>query len=1058
MRHNLRFGIHTHLIFSVAYLLFLVTTADAASGKITGRVTDRETKEGIPGANVVITGIIQNDGTEVPPDRPMGAAVDMEGYFFILNVPPGTYAIRAGILGYTSTVQKPVRVDIDRTITVNFSLSASEIQVDQVVVTAEHEIIKQDVSTTQEVILTARLEAMPVIRMDEFVGTLKGVQLISSSEGNGLSIRGGSIRETDVRMDGISLQDPRTENSYLGLNSTAIEEIQVLSGGFEAKYGGIRSGLLNVVTKEGSRDRYTVSLKTDILPKGQKRFFGINPWSDESPIYKVFAGKYAMNGIKTHEDSMSVPPEFWSFKGWKTTRSTAPGFNFLDSTQKLDLWKQQHPQYAFNDKPSIYIEGSITGPVPGSWIPIFGEFADRTTFLLGFKYEDTQLAFPLGPRNNYLDWNGQLKLTTALSSSMRLSLNGMFAKIQTVSGGQATSYGGALVDQSSSFGFLNGTPSSVQRQAQLLAGTTGMYEMFNKSRLQFYDQRYSVGGAKFTHTVSQSSFYTIDFQMGYTDQNLAPFALDTSRADAWITYKTKYASTPTVRFLRTPANGSPNGSTNPGYDPLGIFYMYGGPQRADSSHTLVAQLKGDLTMQMGRHHQVETGFSVRYQDLFVYTGTWFQAQVAFTPDLWQYYKDTPIDAGAYVQDKLEFEGMILNAGLRMDYFNPKKQGYAVGFPSDPDYKNLYDKVYLNMPGAWGSYDRWLAFRDLLSNPPGWARTENRVQVYLSPRMGVSFPITELSKMYFNYGHFYQRPPTSFLYNQEIYIGSVGLPTPDLTMAKTISYEFGYEQIFLTDFLINVTAYYKDNSNEPLSRTFINYYGDNNVTRYYPDSYSDIRGVEVRLERSAGRFFTFSAMYDYSLYSSGMTGLSSVYEDRLAARTEEESRSASLYSPDPRPRANVNVNLHTPSDFGPDLFGTNLLGGIFVNTFFEWRDGGRYLWNPEVNDVKDRIYVDALNYWNIDLRASKSFNFDFGNIEFVLTVKNLTNNKWLVISNMTRTQLDEYKASLDLPFEGKGGTDKWGQWKSDDNHIKTGMWEAPVFLNPRQILFGARINF
>ncbi len=1035
----------------------LSNIADAANGKIAGRVLDRETKEPLPGVNIVVTHSIASDGSESPLGRPLGNSTDVDGYYFILNVPPGTYVLAARLIGFTPTTQTMVKVDLDRTITVDFKLSSTSIQVDQVIVTAKREAIKQDVSATQEVIVSTRMEEMPVIRMDEFIGKVKGVELVSGAEGNGFSVRGGAIRETDVRMDGISLQDPRSENSYLALNSTAIEEIQVITGGFEAKYGGIRSGLLNVVTKEGQHDRYKVSLKADIAPSGQNRFFGTNPWSDESWVYKVYAGQYAMNGIQTHEDSMAVPSDFWSWLGWKKASSSITGFSRLDTLQKLDLWKHQHPQYSFNNKPNVYLEGTLTGPFPGSGIPLLGEFADRTTFLLGGKYENSQLAFPLGPRNNYLDWNTQLKLTTQISDNMRISLNGLYAKIQSVSSGQTVSYGGALVDASSSYGFLNNTPSSVQRQAALLAGTTGLQQMFNKSRLQNYDQQYFVGGAKLTHTFSNTGFYTLDFQTGYTSQQLAPFVLDTSRADAWITYYLPNGFP--VRALRTPENGSPNGSTNLGSDAVGAFWMYGGVQRADSSHSTVLQFKGDLTEQLGRHHQIEAGFSSRLQNLFVYTGTWYQSQIAYTPDLWQYYRATPLELGAYVQDKLEFEGMILNAGLRLDFFNPMKEGFVAGFPSDANYKDFYDKVYLNAPGTWGSYERWLYFRDLLENPPGWPRTPNKTQTYLSPRMGVSFPITESSKMYFNYGHFYQRPPTSFLYNQSVNVGVVDVPTPDLDMARTVSYEFGYEQIFFSELLLNLTAYYKDNRNEPLSRKFINYYGDNDVVRYYNDAYDDIRGVEVRVERPVGQFVSFNAMYDYSLYSGGQSGLFNVYENRLTAKTEGETRPADLYSSDPRPRANINLNLHTPKDFGPDWGGVQWFNRIFVNIFFEWRSGGKYLWNPEVKDIKDRIYIQAVNIWNIDLRASKSFDLSFGSVELVATVKNLTNNKWLTVANMTSAQLNDYKTSLTPP--NKGGDDKWGQFDGGPDgggHIVTGWYEAPIFLNPRMILFGARLNF
>jgi hypothetical protein len=1031
------------------------TLAFGASGKITGRITDRETHQPLPAAIVMISHSVSGSGVEVPIDHPIGAASDMDGYFVILNVSPGTYTMKASQVGYAPTVKKMIRVETDRTITVDFDMSSTAIEVGAVVVTAKREIVKKDVSGTQEVFVTAKMEEMPVVRMDEFVGRMKGIQLVSTADGNGLSVRGGAIRETDVRLDGISLQDPRSDNSYIALNSTSVQEIQVLTGGFEAKYGGIRSGLLNVVTKDGARDRYSMSIKTDIAPKNQQRFFGTDPYSNDSWIYKVFAGPWAMNGIKTHEDSVAVPSDFWTFKGWKT-----PGTGdarYLDSTQRLDLWKRTHPQYAHRSKPDIFLEGSITGPFPGAGIPILGDYAERTTFLLGFKYENSQLAFPLGPRDNYLDWNSQVKLTSQLSDNLRLSINAMYARIETNSGGGTSSYGGSLVDASSSNSYLNSTPSSINRQALLISGTEGMSQLFNKSRLQYYNQKYIVGGAKATKTFSNSGFATLDFQMGYTNQELAPYALDTSGADAWITYYSKVLKKD-VRFLNVPAYGSPNGSTNLGYDVLNRFVMYGGAQHADSSHSYVYQLKGDMTTQLGRHHQIDAGFTVRMQDIFVYAGTWYQAQIAFTPDLWQYYTQKPIDAGLYVQDKIEFDGLILNAGLRLDYLNPRKNGYVTGFPTSDAYKDFYNSVYINAPGAWGSYERWVYYRDLLNNPPGWPQTEDKVQVHLSPRLGVSFPITDASKMYFNYGHFYQRPPAAFMYGQNVFIGSVAVPTPGLDMARTVSYEFGYEQLFLDDFVVNVTAYYKDNRNEPLKRQFVNYYGDNIVIQYFPDAYSDIRGVEVRLERPVGRFITFWGMYDYSIKSSGQSGLGFVYEDRLKARSEVESRSAYQTSADPIPRANVMLNFHTPKDFGPDWGGVDWLGKIALNFFFEWQSNPRYLWNSEASDVKDYQYVDAVNWWNIDFRGSKAFDIGVGDLEFTVTVKNLLNNKWLNVGNMTTSQLADYKASLNPAFKNKGGNDKWGQYKSDDNHINIGWWEAPLFLNPRMILIGARLNF
>ncbi len=1019
----------------------LVATAFAGPGKIRGRVVDERTSDPLVGANVLVLTRLTSAGEEVPVDPPIGAASDLDGYFIILNVQPGTYSLRASMLGYGTVVRTGVRVESDRTIEVDFTLGETTIEMTSVVITAEREAIRPDVSSTQEVIGTTRLEQMPVTRVDEFVNKLKGVELVSGAEGNGLSVRGGSIRETDIRLDGMSLQDPRSENSYLALNSTTIQEIQVLTGGFAAKYGGIRSGLLNVVTKEGSRERFNLSMKVDVAPANQKRFFGTDPWSEDSWIYKVFAGPYAWSGVPAGDTT--VPQEFRTFRGWSYSFTLN---RRLDSLQKYDLWQRQHPRYAVASKPDIFVEGSLTGPLLGAGIPIIGPYAENTTFLLGFKYEDSQLAFPIGPRDNYKDWNTQLKLTTTVTDHIRLAVNGMYAKVSTASGGQTTSYGGALVDASSSFNFLNSTESSVQQQARLLGGDN-LWQLFNKSRLQFYDQQYVVAGAKLTHTLSNTSFYTVDLQFGYTDQQLQPLSLDTSRAEAWAEYTGSDGRL--YRYYNDPRLGSPNASTNPGTDGLNMFRMYGGLQRVDSSSSRVFQLKADLTTQIGRHHQIDAGFSFRVQDLYVYTGTWLQAQLSYTPDLWQYFQANPIDAGLYVQDKLEFEGMIMNAGVRLDYMDPRKDGFVVGLPLDEDYRKLYNEIYQNLPGEWGSYERWELFRDMLENPEGWPREESKAFVNISPRLGVSFPVTEASKLYFNYGHFYQRPPVSFMYNQIIDLASVTVPTPDLIPARTVSYEFGYEQMFFDEFLFNVTAYYKDIRNEPLSRTYYNYYHDNIVRKYEPDAYGDVRGVEFRLERPIGEYVIFHAMFDYMLQSRGQTGLARVYENRLEA--SNELRGANLTVTHPRPRGNVNLNLITPSRWG------FLAGDIIFTFFYEWRDGGQLLWNPEETDIKNRIYVDAVDTWNIDCRGSKAFRIANASMEFVVTIKNLTNNKWLIPENMLRSQYDAYKNSLNLPHEGSGGTDEWGQWKSDDGHIDTGWWDAPIFLNPRRIIMGLRVN-
>ncbi|RPI76427.1 MAG: carboxypeptidase-like regulatory domain-containing protein, partial [Ignavibacteriales bacterium] len=146
--------------FLFVFTLFITASFNItfpANGKITGKVTDAETGEALIGVNIVITHSILSDGTEVPLDYPMGASTDFEGYYVILNVQPGIYNLRASLVGYNTIVQQGVIVNLDRTIEINFQLSSTIIEVGVVTVTAEQEIVKPDVSATQEIINVERL-------------------------------------------------------------------------------------------------------------------------------------------------------------------------------------------------------------------------------------------------------------------------------------------------------------------------------------------------------------------------------------------------------------------------------------------------------------------------------------------------------------------------------------------------------------------------------------------------------------------------------------------------------------------------------------------------------------------------------------------------------------------------------------------------------------------------------------------------------------------------------------------------------------------------------------
>src|SRR4030042_6588274 len=86
--------------WSVSAVCFLsVQIAMAGNGKISGRVLDGETRESLPGVNVVLPHTVLSEGVEVPLDRVLGGSTRTDGYYFILNIPPGTYTVEARLLG-----------------------------------------------------------------------------------------------------------------------------------------------------------------------------------------------------------------------------------------------------------------------------------------------------------------------------------------------------------------------------------------------------------------------------------------------------------------------------------------------------------------------------------------------------------------------------------------------------------------------------------------------------------------------------------------------------------------------------------------------------------------------------------------------------------------------------------------------------------------------------------------------------------------------------------------------------------------------------------------------
>ena len=218
----------------------------------------------------------------------------------------------------------------------------------------------------------------------------------------------------------------------------------------------------------------------------------------------------------------------------------------------------------------------------------------------------------------------------------------------------------------------------------------------------------------------------------------------------------------------------------------------------DSSSVRTFTLKGNYTKQLNNNHQLKAGGEFVLSSLNLKYGS----QNEFLPsgNYWSLMDVDPYRASFYVQDKLEYKGFVAIAGLNLDVINPNGSWYVVDQYEDDFFSSNYT----------GSIED--SFEKIKLDP----------QIQLSPRLAISHPITATSKLYFNYGHYKQMPIAQDLYrirrgfSEEVL--TIGDPT--LPMANTIAYEIGFDQSFLESYLIHLSAYYKDISDQQDYTRFI----------------------------------------------------------------------------------------------------------------------------------------------------------------------------------------------------------------------------------------------
>jgi hypothetical protein len=211
------------------------------TGKIAGTVKDAGNKSPLIGVNVLVQG------------TSFGAVTDESGDYQILGLPPGSYSLRLTLMGYRRTVVENIRVSIDFTTPLDVEMGATVIESDETVtIVAEKPLVQKDMTGSLSTVSADEISNLPVQSVEDVLQLQAGV----IRQGSDIHIRGGRNGEIAYWVDGVSTTDVYNGYNGVSVETNSIQEMQVVSGTFNAEYGQAMSGIVKYITKEGG-EKYT---------------------------------------------------------------------------------------------------------------------------------------------------------------------------------------------------------------------------------------------------------------------------------------------------------------------------------------------------------------------------------------------------------------------------------------------------------------------------------------------------------------------------------------------------------------------------------------------------------------------------------------------------------------------------------------------------------------------------------------------------------------------------------------------------------------------------------
>lgn len=907
------------VLFSILFLPSLLLAG--TTGKLKGKVTDLGTGEPLIGANVIVVG------------TSYGAATDINGEYIILNLDAGTYDVKASYIGYQTITVSEVRINADLTTELGFELPAEGVSVGEVEVVAIRPLINKSNTNANRITTSDQIDALPIRGVDNILSLTAGVVL----QDNTVFIRGGRQDEVGYYLEGTNITDPMVGGRNVTLVQDALEEIQVQSGGYNAEFGGANSGIIRQQIKSGTPDfKASVEYITDNVFRGTNYEYSGEKtlgsyWYGYNEIITTLSGPIVGNKIK--------------FFGL---------FNY-------DFTRDPNPQ----PYPGINL-GVVSDPVSGDSI---------------------NLNYPAGPvlRNHVENYTG--------TGSLTFDFNPIIFR--------------AVGTYTTSTGF---NPFSSSRVAGNIAN------ILNTERTEQIDQEDGAFSLKATWLVNPTTF--LEVSGGFSFSNLDRF--DPYLKDDFLSYGDSVANA-NAGFIwnRRPENqtGSQRYTRQPQVtifdfafnSPGDVVAGYQKRNRENINFNLAFStvLAKDHNLKVGGEFQMFTirNYSFGNEGVFALAGLLANPgnltereifinrgvnNYGYTVFGEEYDGDDivdkphePIFGAFYIQDKIEYNDLIINAGLRYDYI-------------DIDNMQLIDPTRPEL-----SFEK----------STGEVKPEGLVEVpsfsSVSPRLGFSFPVTDRTVFHAQYGKFVQQSRLRDVY-QGYYAtssnigGGFFIPAPvgfNVRPTRTTQYEIGFTQQIGEFASFDITGFYKDIQDQVVydqvdtddNSTYGGYFVLTN------GDFATTKGVEVSFNmRRVERFmvngsFSFQDAQGTGSFPNSNRGIVGAPLDGVTVFSPQYISPLEYNNTF---RGNFNIDYRFgENDGGPVL---QQLGLSALITFTSGHPYTRGIGGADLEgDARDRQPIEPLNAsttpatFQVDLRVDKSFNlFDKLNLNVYLWVINL----------------------------------------------------------------------